>query len=64
MQVPTLVRAGEIETFRVAWLPQDSQLMRAEARIMALQNSEELADGSVRILPPTLLFAQGTYMVV
>eukprot|EP00802_Teleaulax_amphioxeia_P018984 Tamp_19199.p1 GENE.Tamp_19199~~Tamp_19199.p1 ORF type:complete len:419 (+),score=53.80 Tamp_19199:25-1257(+) len=58
IQVPTLVRGGEIETFRAAWLCMDEKLMRIEARIMALQNSEELADGSVRILPPSLLFAQ------
>ena len=27
-------------------------------QVTALQNSEELSDGSVRILPPALLFAQ------
>lgn len=58
VQVPTLVRAGEIETFRVAWLPTDEKLVRVEAKVMALQSSEELADGSVRILPPSLLFGQ------
>lgn len=57
IQVPTLVRAGEIETFRLAWLPGDSKLKRIEAKVIALQNSEELDDGSVRILPPSLLFA-------
>jgi len=58
IQVPTLVRAGEIETFRVAWLPENAKLRRIEARVVALQSSEELADGSVRILPPSLVFSQ------
>ncbi|EKX50313.1 hypothetical protein GUITHDRAFT_85467 [Guillardia theta CCMP2712] len=56
LQVPQLILPGEVECLRVAWLPEDDILKRIEARVVALQQSEELNDQSVLIEPPKLLF--------
>ena len=46
LQVPTLVRAGEIETFRVAWLPVDGKLRRLDAKVT---RAAVLAKSSARV---------------
>mmetsp|Transcript_23364 Transcript_23364/g.55700 ORF Transcript_23364/g.55700 Transcript_23364/m.55700 type:complete len:428 (-) Transcript_23364:164-1447(-) len=58
VQAPTLVRPGETEQLRVAWLPEDSVLLRADARMVALKEAdpEPEDEGVVRLLPPECIF--------
>mmetsp|Transcript_36934 Transcript_36934/g.90907 ORF Transcript_36934/g.90907 Transcript_36934/m.90907 type:complete len:432 (+) Transcript_36934:72-1367(+) len=58
LQCPVVVRGGEVETFRLAWLPSDQILRRAEARIAALEQQASDDDGMITLSPPRLIFGR------